>query len=190
MKRALLMLATGMLTLSPAMAADENGDFRVKGIGLETCQNYIAAKATNQPLHVFARTWLNGYLTAYNQINRGTYDIAGQADLAALTGWLDQYCQANPGTTLVLAATTMTAALEPNKLARSPNPSQAATTAASQAAIRDVQQALKDKGFYKGGVDGLFGPGTARAIEAYQRAEGLTVSGQPDAPTMAKLLRR
>ncbi len=190
MKRVCLLLAAGMLTVAPAMAADESGDFRVKGIGLETCQNYLAAKAANQPLPVFAWSWLNGYLTAYNQINRSTYDIAGQANLNALVGWLDQYCQANPGQTLVVAATSMTAALEPTKLSRSPSPTQALTTAQSQETIRNVQQALKDRGYYKGGVDGLFGPGTSKAIEAFQRAEGLSVSGQPDAPTMNKLFRQ
>ncbi len=40
-----------------------------------------------------------------------------------------------------------------------------------------LQQALKDRGFYKGTTDGDFGAASKKALEAYQTAEGLTQAG-------------
>ncbi|MGA8482149.1 MAG: peptidoglycan-binding protein, partial [Chthoniobacterales bacterium] len=41
-----------------------------------------------------------------------------------------------------------------------------------------VQTELARDGYYRGAIDGVFGPDTARAIRAYRRAKGLPVTGQ------------
>lgn len=46
--------------------------------------------------------------------------------------------------------------------------------------VEQVQGILKDLDFYSGTVDGLQGPNTRKAIEAYQRKVGLTASGEID----------
>lgn len=43
--------------------------------------------------------------------------------------------------------------------------------------VRDVQQELKALGYDVDTVDGLYGPNTRRAIEAFQEAQNLTVTG-------------
>lgn len=43
--------------------------------------------------------------------------------------------------------------------------------------VRQLQQALKDQGFYKGEVDGLFGFGTTEAVKAFQKSRGLSQDG-------------
>ena len=50
-----------------------------------------------------------------------------------------------------------------------------------------VQQALKDQGFYYGAVDGQGGQETAAAIRRYQIRQGLDVTGNLDAKTLASL---
>ncbi|WP_026789415.1 peptidoglycan-binding domain-containing protein [Pleomorphomonas oryzae] len=45
--------------------------------------------------------------------------------------------------------------------------------------ISDIQQGLKDFGYYKGDVDGLDGPQTSQAILAFERAFRLTPTGAP-----------
>ncbi|MBS1166531.1 MAG: putative peptidoglycan binding domain protein [Proteobacteria bacterium] len=45
--------------------------------------------------------------------------------------------------------------------------------------ISDIQQGLKDFGYYKGEVDGLDGPQTSQAILAFERAFRLTPTGAP-----------
>ena len=53
--------------------------------------------------------------------------------------------------------------------------------------IRQAQEALKNKGRDPGPIDGVLGPRTVAALDAYQKAEGLATTGRLDAKTMASL---
>jgi hypothetical protein len=57
----------------------------------------------------------------------------------------------------------------------------------SDPAVRDAQQALRDRGHDPGPIDGLMGPRTSAAIRDFQQQENLTVTGQLDAETRARL---
>lgn len=52
----------------------------------------------------------------------------------------------------------------------------------------DVQLALKNKGYYRGVVDGDVGPATRSAIRSYQESHGLRVTGAID-DTLLRSLR-
>lgn len=56
-------------------------------------------------------------------------------------------------------------------------PFKAATIIGSVAGIRDIQQRLKALGHYPGAIDGSYGSGLQRAIEAYETANRLPVTG-------------
>jgi peptidoglycan hydrolase-like protein with peptidoglycan-binding domain len=45
--------------------------------------------------------------------------------------------------------------------------------------VRDLQQALKDRGLYPGTVDGVSGPATQEAIRAFERQLNQPVTGEP-----------
>jgi peptidoglycan hydrolase-like protein with peptidoglycan-binding domain len=46
--------------------------------------------------------------------------------------------------------------------------------------VKEVQETLRELNFYGGDVDGLFGPNTREAIEAYQAKMGMAVTGAVD----------
>ena len=52
---------------------------------------------------------------------------------------------------------------------------------------REVQQALKNAGFYQGAIDGKTGPLTRAAVQEFQRVHGLTDDGVVGKQTWAKL---
>ena len=54
-------------------------------------------------------------------------------------------------------------------------------------ALMQVQRALKKAGFFKGRVDGKFGPVTAKALKRFQKANGLRADGVLGKMTLAKL---
>ncbi len=49
--------------------------------------------------------------------------------------------------------------------------------------IRKMQETLRDKGHYRGKVDGSFGLRTRASVRAYQKAENLPVTGHVDTRT-------
>ena len=56
-----------------------------------------------------------------------------------------------------------------------------------RATVRAVQQALDKQGFKVGAADGVWGAQTESAIGNFQRARGMTASGELDAHTLAAL---
>jgi peptidoglycan hydrolase-like protein with peptidoglycan-binding domain len=59
--------------------------------------------------------------------------------------------------------------------------------AKASAQVRSAQQALVDKGYNPGPVDGLMGPRTKAAVTDFQRKEGLEANGRLDMQTMSRL---
>lgn len=57
----------------------------------------------------------------------------------------------------------------------------------SQAAAAVVQQRLKQTGNYAGPTDGMWGPESDAALQRFQRAQGLQVTGQLNPATVATL---
>lgn len=60
-------------------------------------------------------------------------------------------------------------------------------TSDTRMSLQDAQQALKEKGYYDGSVDGVNGPKTQAALSKYQKEQGLTVTGRLDKQTSEKL---
>jgi peptidoglycan hydrolase-like protein with peptidoglycan-binding domain len=70
-----------------------------------------------------------------------------------------------------------------------PSGSQQQTTRApSSDFIQSLQRALKRAGYDPGEPDGKMGPSTQRALRRFQQANGLAPTGNPDSPTLTKLL--
>lgn len=53
--------------------------------------------------------------------------------------------------------------------------------------VTSLQEKLAKLGFYSGVVDGSFGPGTKKAVAAFQKSKGLEVDGEAGPNTMAAL---
>jgi peptidoglycan hydrolase-like protein with peptidoglycan-binding domain len=87
-----------------------------------------------------------------------------------------------PIATLLLIATAVGAQISPSSIA-----GQTRTNGGDRVGLEQVQKILRQKGHDPGPVDGFMGPQTIAAVKAFQRARGLTATGQLDAPTLAKL---
>jgi peptidoglycan hydrolase-like protein with peptidoglycan-binding domain len=53
--------------------------------------------------------------------------------------------------------------------------------------IVSIQSSLASKGYYRGSVDGIWGPRTASALSSFQSSQGLAANGLPTGETMAML---
>lgn len=53
--------------------------------------------------------------------------------------------------------------------------------------VKQIQTKLRDWGYYKGSVDGIYGSGTYEAVKAFQKSNGLTADGIAGSQTLAAL---
>jgi hyperosmotically inducible protein len=74
-----------------------------------------------------------------------------------------------------------------NELTYDPVKRDRASSNGSHMQVVTMQQALKDKGFDPGPVDGIEGPQTVSALKEYQKSENVTMTGKLDPGTAAKL---
>ena len=193
MKTLGLKFAVGLYLLSvPALAADSSGEFVVKGAGLESCAAYTKAQSEQGPLYLIARSWLNGYLTQVNQTSPTTYDIAPWQSVDFLSAMMSDYCARNPEHDIVTAASVISLSLKPwrakDKEARVQVGEGERKLTLYRGTVRHLQEALREKGYYKGGVDGAFGPMTSAALKKFQSDQQLEATAVPDEMTLFRLL--
>lgn len=53
--------------------------------------------------------------------------------------------------------------------------------------VKAIQEKLKERGLYKGSVDGIFGAATQKAVKAFQKQQGLTQDGIAGPATLKRL---
>jgi hypothetical protein len=70
--------------------------------------------------------------------------------------------------------------VEPETTINIVRPATATAPVKSDPTVQQVQGILKDLNFYSGTVDGITGPATRKAIQAYQQKVGLNASGEID----------
>lgn len=69
-----------------------------------------------------------------------------------------------------------------------PSPTPSILTVGSEGQmVTDLQQKLKDLGYYTSTVDGQYGSGTRRAVEIFQKQHGLTADGIAGSQTLSML---
>ena len=107
----LVALASGaLLCVSPAGLGDTldvPGQFAVLGAGSAPCTSVIRAVGQTGQVREIDRqamlAWAQGYLSFYNSVSEGTYDVTGGAGAAALQEWLLEFCRQNPQASLMNA---------------------------------------------------------------------------------------
>ena len=100
----LVALTIGVLISLPpaglAETSDEPAQFATLGIGAAPCSRVVRAiRQTAQVGETDRQTmiaWAQGYLSFYNAVSEGTYDVTGGVDAAVLQVRLFDFCRQNP----------------------------------------------------------------------------------------------
>ena len=196
MRRAWWMAATmiaGVVAAAPpAPAADGQGRFAGHGWAAGRCEALVSAvedeDSIDRPLFV---GWIGGYLTGANVYQDDTFDLAPLAPPEVVANIVLQQCRRNPEAAVVEVMVAVAEELSKQRL-RSGRPilelsHDGRTIRVHQEIFRRTQNALKELGFYDGGIDGAYGPQSRRALTRFQEARGLEVSGLPDEATLMEL---
>ncbi len=177
----------------PARAADADGRFVVKGAALTTCEQFTKARAERSQLLYLYAAWLEGYLSALNERTPETYDLVAFESTELLVALLDSNCKQRPREPFFNVVRALVRALHPQRVTRQTPLVEARVGERSvrlyAEVLRRVQERLAALGLYKGAPDGKFGPATRKALETWQKENGLEPTGLPDQLTVLRILR-
>lgn len=174
-------LTPGMLYLQMALYLSPDHPFALAALAnaLETMQRFSEANevyeriSANTPLHTAIEIRRAFNLNSLDKVND-----ARQTLLALL----------EPD-----AGNEKSADADPERieklLAAGPKTGEFLTLGSNASQVRTVQQALSSLGFDVGGVDGLYGEATQRAVAQYQKDNNLDIDGVVGVETYASLIR-
>ena len=182
------MLATG------AFAASADGTYAAKGAGPQNCDQFVKERDARSNNYFRFLGWIEGYISYYNKATPDTTDVLSWQTSELADFLLSNFCKANPAERFSSAVDIMLNALYPSRL-REPSevidiPGGNPPIQIYKEVMMRIQQTLLDRGFYKGGVDGAYGPGTAAAIKQFQGTVQLEQTGLPDQITLLRLFQQ
>lgn len=179
------------MACSDLWAADDAGRFAVRNAGMVTCRAFVDEKAKRSAEFNLYMGWIDGYISAANQFTKDTYDLVPWGNTIFLATLLESHCKKNPEQLFYVAVNKLAAALLKQRLRTQSEligtSYRGKKTYIYKSILREVQGYLKKEKLYSSEPDGEFGPGTAKALEAYQKANGLAVTGLPDQITLYKI---
>jgi len=170
-----MLLAAGLAAFfnSPATAADDDGNFAIRGIGGQSCGAIVDAiteadAAARDNLVMTLSTWLGGYLTYANRVVDGRFDVVPfVSDTDVLAVVVDR-CETAPESAFETAASDVLGALAPvGTASRAPVSDLESSVALREPTVVALQQALIDRDYMDGDADGVVGPMTRAAVESF-----------------------
>ena len=200
LKRSLTALVLfAVISVAPftAAAADAEGKYAVRGVGSMKCSQLLSAlESKDQNMHKDAvmlnTSWLNGYLSYVNRVEKDTYDIIPLTDSAQLLAVIIGKCRNNPDALVETISSQVIALLAKAKVSTE-SPLVAVKVGDMKGNFRKatlvaLQEKLIALGYLKGKADGDFGTGSQKALRAYQKAEKIKETGFPDTDSVMRLL--
>ena len=183
--------AATCLWSAAAEGAGEQGRFAIKGIGIQNCAQFRPAyEERSQAAFVFAG-WVDGYVSALNRLQAGTFDAAPWQSTDILLALINNHCANNPEARLHEVVRALLTFYAEQQLADISPPVEAVVgerkVTLYQEVLRRAQLALAEQGVYAGAADGVFGPKTQAAFEAFQEKLNLAKTGLPDQQTLYRL---
>lgn len=121
----LLLFAVALLLPIGCFATDRNLNYKPYVLkGYASCGKYLEARAKckkgNCMKANYFNQWLDGYLTAFDEVEPNTVDIAAGQDLYSLDLWLENYCKRHPLKPIYDATKQLVITLLPTRLKAAP----------------------------------------------------------------------
>ncbi len=173
-------------------AADSNGHFAAKGAARQDCQDYSQSAAAKNTDFLLYSGWVEGYISAYNQFAPDNYDLLPWQTTELFMLLLARHCEAHPDAKFFDAANSLIKAFYPIRLTQK---NTVVTVKANQHTLymyeeilSRAQDRLSNMGFYTSAPKrGNFSDVDIKAIVAFQKAAGISVTGTFDQETLTAL---
>lgn len=178
-----------MVSLSAALApaATSEGEFAIKGIGLMTCGQFLERR--EQPDVVYALAgWIDGFVTALNKLAEGTFDSTPWQSADLMVRVLTTHCENNAEDRVAGVVASIVDQFAQDKMRQAsplvPVVGKQQGLLVYANVLARVQTVLAEQGLYGGEAGDGFNQATRDALGAFQKDNGLPVTGLPDTATL------
>ena len=176
----------------PASAADEKGDFAVRGLGASQCSSFVEAAQGNQSSVGLFLAWIEGAVTAVNHVSPKTFDVVPFNSTAPFAAIVLDLCRQHPAASFDTAVRSAISFVEPLRISTN-SPFVEMSVGRAKVTLRQytlarVQQRLRELKLTRSPPSGKFDAETRDAIKRFQQARKLTVTELPDPDTVLALL--
>ncbi len=188
-------LCSAMLFAVPAIGADTEGRFALRGFGTANCGQVVSAiseRSANE-LQTFVdqlSLWLSGYLTHANRTTPDVFDIIPFGSERDLLAVIVSRCEKLPSdanfeatTAQVISVLSVHAVQNESPISYNPG-----MIPLRIAIIERVQQRLIELGYLSSSVDGLVGAETQSAIQAFRLSKNMNDDAKLDIDALLNLL--
>ncbi len=187
--------AVAALLLSQGgVAADDKGQFGVRGAGLIPCALYVQERQAKADVYLMTAAWVDGYITATNQYSADTYDMLSFETTELLAAILGEHCKKHPADRVFPVLKGLLAKLHQDRLQQHSNKVEVVVGERKASLYVDVlkriQARLASAGFYNGKIDADYGQASIEAMKAFQGSIGFKATGFPDQMTLWRLFRQ
>ncbi|MBL4721630.1 MAG: peptidoglycan-binding protein [Alphaproteobacteria bacterium] len=177
---------------APGQAADGKNQYKIEGVGVLTCQQYLEARKKQSPIYFRMGGWLNGYLTATQRFLPKTYALAAWQSTDLLLASIAAKCTENDKLQFHNVAQLLIGFMHADRLQVN-SPLIRVTRGDKKLSVFKsvmvrVQNRLSEGGFYGGEANGEYTKEIAEALMSYQGSKSLPTTGLPDQPTLGSLL--
>ena len=112
----ILVTLLAAVAAMPSSAADTNGEFVVKGVGSKTCSDFVEVAAQGSRELSQYLGYVNGYTSAFNQINENTFDVWRWQSTDTILLLLLNRCRQEPELSFGAALAALTRYLDAAKI--------------------------------------------------------------------------
>ncbi len=188
-RRAALVLA--LLAAPPALAADAEGAYAIKGLGSKTCADAAKDLAKGPGAQEVYAAWLQGYVTGINRTSAELYDLTPWQTAELTLSLTARSCAATPEDRFSDALDRVLRGMSPLRLAERTT-IVALRKGDSYVNIYDkvldrAVTRLEALGHSPGPVSPRNDARVVRALTDFQRERGLPETGIPDQATLFNL---
>jgi hypothetical protein len=174
-----------------AAAADQKGEYGVRGAGLVTCQIYNRQREARSRAYDVIGGWMDGYITAMNQYAGDTYDAAPFETTELYAALISKYCEKHPQTPVFAVLNSLVKYHWKDRI-RASSPRVEVVVGKQKArlyvaVIRQIQQRLVQRGFYRGKITDSYSPAVQKAMGAFQGSIRFEPTGFPDEASLWQL---
>lgn len=168
---------------------DSSNAYAIKGAGIAKCSKFIEFHQKKSDVYLVFGGWLEGYLTATNQQQTDTFDLAPWQSTQLLLLATESLCKQKPDMQFQEAVQVLIGQLAQQRITQGGKFVTIDSYIYQEEVVKRMKNALKSRGLYSGVGDGQYDDKLKAAVKQFQKGIKQPETGLPDQGTLYELFK-